>query len=259
MNASSPPSPAPVQREFALGAVHALPILAGAVPFGLLLGSLAAKAGLSPLEMALMSGLIFAGSSQFVAVELWGHGAAGAAVVGSVLLVNLRHLLMGATLAPRLRGKPPLRVGLALFLMADEVWALALRRGEALTFAYWFGVGLTLYVAWLASTVAGTLAGALIADPAAWGLDFTFIAVFLCLLAGFWKGAGSLPPWLASGGAALAVHALMPGGPWHILAGAIAGGAVAAWCGRTHGQAIGQAIGQEKGPGALPGGKEARP
>jgi len=233
MTLSSPPPPATVRREFALGAVHALPIVAGAVPFGFLLGSLAAKAGLSPLEMGLMSALVFAGSSQFVAVELWSRDAAGFAVVGSILLVNLRHLLMGATLAPRLEGKPPLRVGAALFLMADEVWALALRRGEALTFAYWFGVGLTLYVAWLASTVAGTLAGALIADPAAWGLDFTFIAVFLCLLAGFWTGVGSLPPWLASAIAALGVHALMPGGPWHILAGAVAGGAVAAWRGRA--------------------------
>lgn len=229
---SAAPPPVSVRREFALGAVHALPIVAGAVPFGLLLGSLAAKAGISPLEMGLMSGLIFAGSSQFVAVDLWSRDAAGFAVAGSILLVNLRHLLMGATLAPRLEGKPPLRVGAALFLMADEVWALALRRGEALTFAYWFGIGLTLYAAWLASTVAGTLAGALIADPTAWGLDFTFIAVFLCLLAGFWNGTGSLPPWVASAVAALGVHALLPGGPWHILAGALAGGGVAAWRGR---------------------------
>jgi len=233
MSTISLPSPASVPREVALGAVHALAILAGAVPFGLLLGSLAAKAGLTPLDMGLMSGIVFAGSSQFVAVELWGHGAPGLAVVASVLLVNLRHLLMGATLAPRFHGVPPLRAGLALFFMTDEVWALALRRGQGLTFGYWFGVGLTLYVGWLSATVAGTLAGALVADPAAWGLDFTFIAVFLCLLAGLWTGVGSLPPWLASAGAALVVNAVTPGGPWHILAGAVAGGAVAAWRGKA--------------------------
>ncbi|PWC33278.1 AzlC family ABC transporter permease [Azospirillum sp. TSO35-2] len=224
--------PASPRQEFALGVVHALPVVAGAVPFGFLLGSLAAKAGLSPLDMGLMSGLVFAGSSQFVAVELWGKGTAGLAVVGAILLVNLRHLLMGATLAPRLRGVSAPRAGAALFFMTDEVWALALRRGEGLAFAYWYGVGVTLYLAWLGSTVAGTLAGALIADPAAWGLDFTFIAVFLCLLAGFWRGVRSLPPWLASAAAALTVHTLSPGGPWHILAGAVAGGAVAAWQGR---------------------------
>ncbi|WP_247893451.1 AzlC family ABC transporter permease [Azospirillum endophyticum] len=231
--ASPPKSPG---QEFALGTVHALPIVAGAIPFGFLLGSLAAKAGLSAIDMGLMSALVFAGSSQFVAVELLGKGSAGLAVVGAILLVNLRHLLMGATLAPRFRGVPAARAGLALFFMTDEQWALSLRRGPGLTLAYWYGVGLTLYLAWLASTVAGTLAGALIADPAAWGLDFTFIAVFLCLLAGFWRGVGSLPPWLASAAAALAVHALSPGGTWHILAGALAGGAVAGWQGRGQGK-----------------------
>lgn len=230
--------PASPRQEFAAGVVHCLPIVAGAVPFGFLLGSLAAKAGLSALDMGLMSALVFAGSSQFVAVELLDKGSAGLAVVGAILLVNLRHLLMGATLEPRFRGVPRARAGLALFFMTDEQWALALRRGPELTLAYWYGVAATLYLAWLTSTVAGTLAGALIADPTAWGLDFTFIAVFLCLLAGFWRGAGSLPPWLASAAAALAVHALSSGGTWHILAGALAGGAVAAL------QAKGQAKGQ---------------
>ncbi|GLR81395.1 AzlC family ABC transporter permease [Azospirillum oryzae] len=233
--------PASPRQEFAAGVVHCLPIVAGAVPFGFLLGSLAAKAGLSALDMGLMSALVFAGSSQFVAVELLDKngsgGTAGLAVVGAILLVNLRHLLMGATLEPRFRGVPRGRAGLALFFMTDEQWALALRRGPELTLAYWYGVAVTLYLAWLTSTVAGTLAGALIADPAAWGLDFTFIAVFLCLLAGFWRGAGSLPPWLASAAAALAVHALSSGGTWHILAGALAGGAVAAIQAKGQGRA----------------------
>ncbi|MFC5305983.1 AzlC family ABC transporter permease [Azospirillum picis] len=233
-------SRASARQDFALGALHSLPVVAGAVPFGFLLGSLAAKAGLSPLDMGLMSALVFAGSAQFVAVDLLGKGTAGLAVVGAILLVNLRHLLMGATLEPRFRGVSKARAGLALFFMTDEQWALALRRGQELTLAYWYGVALTLYLAWLASSVAGTMAGALIADPAAWGLDFTFIAVFLCLLAGFWRGAGSLPPWIASAAAALGVHALSPGGPWHILAGAVAGGAAAAWQSRLGRDGVGE-------------------
>ncbi|BAI72500.1 branched-chain amino acid transport protein [Azospirillum sp. B510] len=241
MSIDSLPIPASLRQEFASGVLHSLPVVAGAIPFGFLLGSLAAKAGLSALDMGLMSALVFAGSSQFVAVELLDKGGAGGgaglAVVGAILLVNLRHLLMGATLEPRFRDISRARAGLALFFMTDEQWALALRRGAGLTMAYWYGVAVTLYLAWLASTVAGTLAGALVADPAAWGLDFTFIAVFLCLLAGFWRGAGSLPPWLASAAAALAVHALSPGGTWHILAGALAGGAVAALQARGRGRA----------------------
>ena len=62
-------------------------------------------------------------------------------------------------------------------------------------------------------------------------------AVFLCLLAGFWRGVGSLPPWLASAGAAMLVHAATSGGPWPILAGAVAGGGVAAWRGHQDGSA----------------------
>lgn len=222
-------------REFALGVAHTLPLMAGAIPFGLLLGSLAAKAGLSPLEVALMSGVIFAGGSQFLAVELWAHGAAAVSIVASVFLVNLRHLLMGATLAPRLRGLPPLRAAVTMFLMTDEVWALAMQRGAALTLPYWFGVGLTLYTIWMASTVGGTFAGALIDDPVAWGLDFTFTALFLCLLVGFWKNVRTtLAPWLVSAAVAVGVHTLMPDGAWHILLGALSGGAIAAWRGRLH-------------------------
>lgn len=226
--------PRSAPREFARGAVDTLPLVVGAVPFALLLGSLAAKSGLSPLDVALMSGIVFAGSSQFVAVELWAHGAAGATIAGSILLVNLRHLLMGATLEPQLRGVPQWKRAIMLFLMADEVWALAIRRGRQLTLPYWFGVGLTLYSVWMVATVAGTMAGALIEDPVAWGLDFTFVAMFLALLGGFWRGAAvSLAPWLVAGVVALAVHALLPGDAWHIVVGAIAGGTVAALRGRT--------------------------
>ena len=99
----------------------------GLVPFALVLGALAAAKGLSPLEVMLMSGLVFAGGSQFVAVELWRDPAPLGVLALMALLVNSRHLLMGAALAPRTphwygRAWP------ALFFMADEVWALALRR-----------------------------------------------------------------------------------------------------------------------------------
>ena len=120
MSTDSITIPASPRQEFAAGVVHCLPIVVGAVPFGFLLGSLAAKAGLSALDMGLMSALVFAGSSQFVAVELLDKGSAGLGVIGAILLVNLRHLLMGATLEPRFRGVPRARAGLALFFMTDE-------------------------------------------------------------------------------------------------------------------------------------------
>lgn len=227
MSPNSPLSKS-IAAEAALGALHILPLMLGAAPFGLLLGSLAARAGLSPLEVVLMSAVIFAGSSQFIAVELWGAGAGGAAIVGSVLLVNLRHLLLGASLAPMVRGHPLRRLAPALFLMCDEVWAMGMRRGASLTLAYWCGLGLTLYTGWVVSTVVGAVAGSVVADPAAWGLDFAFTAVFVCLLAGFWRGPASALPWVAGAAVAALVHHTVPVGAWHILAGGLAGAAVGA-------------------------------
>ena len=74
------------------------------LPIGLLFGALAAGKGLSPLEVFLMSALVFAGGAQFAAVELWATPAPIAALVFSTLLINARHVLMGASLVPKLDG-----------------------------------------------------------------------------------------------------------------------------------------------------------
>src|SRR3546814_17993174 len=90
--------------EFAAGAFTILPLLVAVVPFGLLLGTLAAQKGLSPLKTALMGATVFAGASQFVAVEIWTTPPAVALLAATALMVNLRHVLMGAALAPHLSG-----------------------------------------------------------------------------------------------------------------------------------------------------------
>lgn len=216
----SPPS---ASQECLRGALHILPIGLGALPFALLLGSSAIKAGFSPLEIIVMSATIFAGSSQFIAVQLWDGGASASAVVMAVLLVNLRHLLLGAALGPVMHRYHLGRLAPAVFFMADEVWAISMRRGAALTLAYWYGVGGCLYLIWVLATVGGALLGALIGDPARWGLDFAFIAVFACLLASYIRGRDSLLPLLVSAGVAIVVKTAMPQGSLHILAGGLAG------------------------------------
>lgn len=214
-------------QECLRGALHILPIALGALPFALLLGSSAIKAGFSPLEIAVMSATIFAGSSQFIAVQLWDSGASALAVVMAVLLVNLRHLLLGAALGPVMHRYGLGRLAPAVFFMADEVWAISMRRGSALTLAYWYGVGGCLYLIWLLATVGGAFLGALIGDPARWGLDFAFVAVFACLLASYIRGRDSVLPLLVSAGVAIAVKTLMPQGNLHILAGGLAGATIA--------------------------------
>ena len=216
-------------HEARAGALAILPAGIAVVPFALLLGALAAEKGLSPLEVALMSGLVFAGGSQFVALDLWTTPAAWVTLGSAALLVNLRHILMGASIAPKMQGFHPLARVLALLLLADEIWAMAERRAAArpLTAAYFFGLGGFLYVNWVLFTTAGAVVGARFGDPAAYGFDFAFTAIFIGLIAGFRHTRGFLPTIVAASLAAVAAQALMPG-PVSIAVGAAAGVAAAA-------------------------------
>ncbi len=211
------------------GAVAILPATVAVVPFALLLGALAAEKGLSPLEVALMSGLVFAGGSQFVALDLWTTPAAWLALGSAALLVNLRHILMGASIAPKMAGFHPIARVLALLLLADEIWAMAERRAAArpLTPAFYAGLAGLLYVNWVVFTTAGAVVGARLGDPAAYGFDFAFTAIFIGLIAGFRHTRGFLPTIAVAGIAAVGARMLLPG-PVSIAVGAAAGVAVAA-------------------------------
>lgn len=211
------------------GLTDIAPIIPAAVPIGLLFGAVAAAKGLSPIEVWLMSALVFAGGAQFAAVEFWTPPLPVAAIVFSTLLINSRHILMSASLGPKLNGfSGPLR-GIALFFMIDEIWAMSERRAafERITPAYWFTMGFVLVVMWSVSSAAGAVLGTAIEDPARYGFDFVFTAMFIGLVMGFWKsrhaGAGIVAAALVSA----FVH-LTIGSPWHVAAGAAAGLA-AAW------------------------------
>jgi 4-azaleucine resistance transporter AzlC len=205
-----------------------LPLLLAAAPIGFVFGAVAAGNGLSPTETLLMSALVFAGGSQFIAMDLWTHPASWAALGFAALLVNLRHILMGASLERSLQQFRPLQKLPALLVMADENWAIAEARARriVLTPAFYLGLSLPFYLGWIAASLAGALFGALIGDVAVYGLDFAFPAVFIVLLMGFWKGRETGLVLAASAMAALVVHKLVPGA-WYIAAGALAGLAAA--------------------------------
>ncbi|WP_236024809.1 AzlC family ABC transporter permease [Arenibaculum pallidiluteum] len=227
MTHETPPS-SPVE-DLRAGFIQILPLTIACVPFGLILGANAAAKGLSVIEVTLMSALVFAGSAQFVAIDLWQDPAPWAALGLTVLLVNLRHVLMGASLAGKLDRFGTLGRSIAVFFMADEIWAVAERRAieRGLTPAFYLGAAAPLYLNWLVTTTIGAAVGALVADPRALGFDFAFTAVFIGLVAGFWKGRSSLPVVVASAAAAIAVRHAVPGG-WFVVAGALAGIGVAA-------------------------------
>lgn len=222
----------PARRgEFRRGLAAAAPVMLGFVPFALVLGAQAAQKGLNALEVPLMAGLNFGGGSEFAAIELWTSPPHLLLIAAMTALVNSRHLLMGAALAPWLQRLPLRKTLPALFFMCDESWALGLadaRRHRRFSLRYYLGVSAGLYLTWIACTALGAALGPLIGDVRAYGFDMAFAAVFLVLLRGMWKGWRAAVPWLASLIAAAIVHLLVPGA-WYVAAGAAAGLAVAAW------------------------------
>ncbi len=207
-----------------LGARAILPIVPGAAAFGALYGFLAGQAGMSVVEVAMMSALIFAGASQFLVLELWQEPLPILTLMVAVVIINLRHLLMGAALSPWFREVGPRRSYASLFFMTDESWGVSvneMNRGGR-DAAFLLGAGMTLYIVWVTTTLIGRLGGDLSDLIESFGLEFLTTIFFVVLLAGFWRGRSDLLPWLAAGAVALATEALL-GGTWHILFGALAG------------------------------------
>ncbi|MBL0371207.1 AzlC family ABC transporter permease [Rhizobium sp. KVB221] len=212
------------RTEFFDGVKTIAPILVAAVPIGLVFGAVAASKGLSPLEATLMSALVFAGGSQFVAMDIWTHPASWSALGFAALLVNIRHMLMGASIGRRMQAFAPWQKYLGMLVMADENWAMSEARAakRKLTPAFWAGLSVPFYLNWVVCSLIGALIGAFLGDPAVIGLDFAFPAVFIVLVMSFWKGPATGLVLIASAAAAIVVHQHVPGA-WYIAAGAAAG------------------------------------
>jgi 4-azaleucine resistance transporter AzlC len=220
--------------EFFAGTRAILPLIVAVIPIGLVFGAISATKGLSTLEAALMSALVFAGGSQFVAMDIWTHPASWAGVGFAALLVNIRHVLMSASIGTKMQSFSGLQKYASMLFLADELWAMAeFRAGDTRLTPWWFaGIAAPFYAAWVGSSVAGSLLGAFLGDPTVIGLDFAFPAVFVVLVMGFWKGRETGAVLAASGLAAVLTHQFVPG-VWYIAAGALAGLGAAMWTGKA--------------------------
>lgn len=218
--------------EMRAGAIAVVPAAVAVVPFGLLLGALAAQKGITVPEMILMSATVFAGSAQFVAVDIWREPVPWLLLIVTAAMINLRHLLMGASLAGKIHHFGTGTSLIALFTMVDETWALCEQRAvrAKLTPAYMLTMGGILYANWIGWTGLGAALGTLLGDPARYGADFAFPAIFLTLLVGLWRGPRTGVAIAASAIVAAIVH-LSFEGPWFIAAGGIAGALAGALCG----------------------------
>lgn len=172
-------------RSFWAGVRAEFPLLIGVFPFGLIYGALALSAGLSSAAAQMMSSIVFAGSSQFVATQLIHEAAPGLVIVLTIAVVNLRHMLYSASVAPYLKGLSTRWKALLAYLLTDEAYAATIihYEEEGLTpSSHWFflGAGLSLWSTWQVSTAAGIFLGAAI--PASWPLDFALPLTFIAMV-----------------------------------------------------------------------------
>lgn len=159
------------------------PICLGYIPIGMAFGVLAQKAGLTPLQIGMMSIIVFAGSSQFIAVSMLAGGASALAVITTTFVVNLRHVLMSSALAVYLRAAHRGLLALFAYGVTDESFAVNLPRFNAHNWSLSRAlvVNHAANLTWFVSTVAGGLGGQFIPEGA-FGIDYALIAMFICLL-----------------------------------------------------------------------------
>jgi 4-azaleucine resistance transporter AzlC len=195
--------------------VDALGIAATAVSFGFVYGLAARDAGFSPIEAVAMSTFVFAGAAQFAAVGYVLQGLAWPAIVILTLLLNARHLLYSASLAPWLRDVPRRRRAVMAHLLTDEAFALSLahfeRLGRADERGYWLATLTSTFIPWNLATIAGVLVGGGIPDPSRFGLDVVFPAAMAGLAVGLITGHRELVA--AVVGAGLGVPVSLAVGP----------------------------------------------
>lgn len=173
------------RREFFHGVRAEAPILLGVAPFGMIFGALAMNVRISAAAAQAMSSVIFAGSAQFITAQLIGAGTSAVVILMVVFIVNLRHALYSASVAPHMKGLSPAWKTLLSYLLTDEAYAVTITRyneeGDP-SHKHWFflGAGLTLWTCWQLCTALGIFVGALI--PADWPLEFMLPLTFIALV-----------------------------------------------------------------------------
>ena len=205
------------------GMLAAWPICLGYFAIGMAFGVIAQKAGLHPLEIGLMSLLVYAGSAQFIAVSMLSAGAAIVPIIVTTFAVNLRHLLMSSSLSVylgRMRGG---WLSLFAYGVTDESFAVNLTkfRDESWDWRRALVVNHTSNIAWIGSTIAGGYGGQFI-PAGAFGIDYALIAMFICLLVFQLRGRLYVIIAIIAGVLAVILSLLFPGNSYIVAASVIA-------------------------------------
>jgi 4-azaleucine resistance transporter AzlC len=174
-------------------------------------GVLALEAGLGPAPAQMMSSIVFAGSAQFITAQLIRDAVPGIVIVLTIAVVNLRHMLYSASVAPYLRTLPMRWKALLSYLLTDEAYAVSIlhyEREDSNPTGHWFflGAGLTLWASWQLSTAVGILLGSTL--PESWPLDFALPITFIALIMPALKDRPAIAASLVAGIVALLAYGL---------------------------------------------------
>ena len=200
------------QRKYFWEGIRAeIPLLIGVFPFGMIYGALALDAGLSAAAAQMMSSMVFAGSGQFITAQLAKDSTPGFVIVLTIAVVNLRHMLYSASLAPYLASVSTRWKMLVSYLLTDEAYAPSINHYEnegIKPFSHWFlfGAGAALWINWQISTALGIFLGAAIPDS--WSLDFALPLTFIAMVVPVLKNRPAVTAALSAGCVALAAYSL---------------------------------------------------
>jgi len=173
-----------VSDNFVMGIKKSIPVVLGYIPIGMAFGILANQQGMSIFEIFLMSSTVYAGASQFIATAMIAAGVNAASIIFTVFLVNLRHMLMSASLSPYFKRASSLVQAIISFGLTDETYAVDITylKENAPSTSLFAGLHTVCYAAWVISTVVGGMLGNMIPDPTRWGMDYALSAMFIALL-----------------------------------------------------------------------------
>ena len=219
------------KSEFRAGVKTSLPFILSVFPFGMVVGTLGVNSGANFVEVMLQSALFFAGASQTVMWELYPTGLSIWVIALAIFAVNFRLVLYSATIGRRLEPLSKPKMFGALFLLQDISLAVGMHRAESpagLTWHYYMGLSIVLYITWMMSAALGAGFGVLITEPRAVGLDILVPVYFLCLAMGFRSKPNAAIIFAVSAGVATLVY-IFVGSPYHIGAGGLFGMVVAAF------------------------------
>ena len=198
-------------KNFWAGVRAEIPLIIGGFPFGMIYGALALNAGLSKPAAQMMSSMVFAGSAQFITTQLVRESAPGFVIVVTIAVINLRHMLYSASLAPYLASVSTRWKILLSYLLTDEAYAPSIVNYEKeglTTFNHWFlfGAGLALWADWQISTALGIWLGTAI--PESWSLDFALPLTFIAMVVPVLKNRPAIAAAVSAGVVALVAYSL---------------------------------------------------